>query len=454
MFYEVWSSVREHFHDEEMGGIDWDVVRTRYEPLLPRLGCRRDLTDLLQEMCGELGSSHMDVSHPPTQDKEAQMLAGDCRGSLGFLGADAAWDAICGGYKVQQLVRGDVWSQKGGGPLARARIPEGARLMAINRMRLGLGVGPEQLLTNAADRDVFLTFGTAGKEVVGPKSKGNQKKRKKQNAKSLPPAPPTLCLRTVRVHCASLEVERLARYRDWVDGQTELVHARSGGRVGYVHVPSCEPDGFAHFYRFFLTECLHEALILDVRGNEGGFISEMLLDRLMRSPFGVRVPRVGRGGVYTYPVHCLRSARKTVLLVDSGTCSDAEILAASFRDLGLGTIVGTRTWGGVLSVGNLDMDLVDGGRFSVPFENCFSLAEGSFALENHGLEPDIQVEIPPDWREPDSPGPDPQLQCALQEAHRLLEASALDAAAVFAQCRSLPQNRAHLRWRVDAAPAA
>ncbi|CAK0892434.1 unnamed protein product [Prorocentrum cordatum] len=407
MFHEAWRLLRDRFFDGGMCGSDWAAVRGRYAALLGRLACRDDLTDLLLEMAGELGVAR--VHHlPPLAPYRPESCA------MGLLGAEVEWDAAVAGYSVSRLVVGDPWDCGSGGALCGAApgVAEGARLLAVNRQRLTEARGLEQLLGDRENHEVFVTLvdaenadrvaahlrqGASQGEASGagkdsqPAPSKNSKKKEKKKAKKQASGVQSL-VRTVRVRCSGYEAERRARYRDWVESNRRAVSAASGGRVGYLHLPDCGPAGLAEFHRHFVVECLCEAVVVDLRGNPGGDALEELMDSLLRVPLGVIVPRRGRGQVATYPSCCMRNKQTTVLLVDGASGGEAEILAAAFKSLGRGSLVGTRTMGGVAASGDVQVPLLDGSSLSLPTERLWSLSERGREVENWGVLPDVEAE--------------------------------------------------------------
>ena len=225
---------------------------------------------------------------------------------------------------------------------------------------------------------------------------------------------------TVRVRAMHSELD--ARYRDLIATRAARVAALSGDAVGYLHVPDMERFGYGEFWRRFPRESRKGALIVDLRGNCGGHISELLLAKLAQRPLAFDVPR--RGAPSPYPSH---AAGFVVTLVDRDTGSDAELAAHAFRDAGLGPIVGTRTWGGLLTVAGGSTSLVDGGYVSFPSQNVVAFEGGALsgtrlrgpgnAVENRGVEPDVVVTASPSEHRA---GEDPQLDAATREALALL----------------------------------
>ena len=215
-----------------------------------------------------------------------------------------------------------------------------------------------------------------------------------------------------RVLVKTLADEVPARYREWVEHNRAWVHQHTNGRVGYLHLPDMMADGFAEFHRYFGAECDRDALIVDLRYNRGGHVSELLLEKVARKRIACNVSRWGRN--VPYPDES--AAGPVVALCNEHAGSDGDIFAHGFKLMGLGPLVGTRTWGGL--VGTWDTPaLLDGGRMIAPRGGFFDI-DGQWAVENDGVPPDIDVEETP---KDVIAGRDPQLERAVQEALRLLE---------------------------------
>jgi len=220
----------------------------------------------------------------------------------------------------------------------------------------------------------------------------------------------------VRVRASYSELD--ARYRDVIQNRTGRVHQLSDGNVGYLHIPDMESTGYSEFWRHYASEVRKGSLILDLRGNTGGHISELLLSKLSQRALAWDIPR--RGELQVYPSN---TPGPLVMLVDERTGSDAELMAESFRKLGLCRVVGTRTWGGLLAI-NGSGDLVDGSELSLPSQNVLLIDEVKSEnlrtnnVENKGVIPDVEIRISPDDY---SKHEDPQLDRAVVEAMELLK---------------------------------
>ena len=358
MFRETWRLQRESFWDAGMSGVDWDAVHDRYAPLAERVACRSELSDLLWELQGELGTSH------------AYELGGEYRApanqAQGFLGVD--W-TVADRWRIARILRGDPWNPHATSPCLRlgADIRIGDAVVAINGQPVG-PAGPGELLVGQAGQEVELTL---LREDVSHR---------------------------VTVRCLGSEAR--ARYRDWADENRSYVRESSAGRLGYVHVPDMLRTGYADFVRGFLTELDREGLIVDVRFNTGGHVSPLLLDRLARRRAGTEHGRWS--GTAPYPAESARGPM--AVLVNEHTGSDGEIFAHVFRALGLGALIGKRTWGGVVATWPRHV-LADG---TVTTQPEFRYHLGERPLENHGVEPDVVVDPPPHRH-----GADPQLAAAI-----------------------------------------
>ncbi|WP_018348506.1 S41 family peptidase [Longispora albida] len=371
MFREAWRLQREHFWAEDMAGIDWPGIYDRYQPLVERVTTRSELSDLLWEMQGELGTSH------------AYELGGEYRYrphyTQGFLGAD--WAERDGEYVFGRILAGDPGDPQATSPLLEPGlgIAEGDTLLAVNGQPAGGTVTPAELLVNHADGEVQLTIRSGGepREV------------------------------TVRV----LSDEQPVRYRDWVEANRALVHERSGGRLGYLHIPDMGPAGYAEFHRGFLAEYDREGLVVDVRFNGGGHVSALLAEKLTRRRIGYDFPRWG--APEPYPPESPRGPMVAITNEHAG--SDGDIFSHAFKAYRLGPLVGKRTWGGVIGIAP-SHELADGTITTQP-EFSFAFDDVGWRVENYGTDPDVDVDITPqDY----ASGIDTQLDRAVELALGLL----------------------------------
>jgi tricorn protease len=380
MFRETWRLQRESFWDAGMSGVDWNAMYERYAPLAGLVASRSELSDLLWELQGELATSH--AYEKGGEYREVPSHA------QGFLGVD--WDdteAADGSarWRIARILRGDPWSPAATSPCNRlgTDIRPGDAVVAVNGQPVG-PAGPGELLVGQAGREVELTL---LRSDAAPR----------------------------RVTVLAIDNEAPARYRDWVERNRAHVRAMSHGRLGYLHVPDMFSTGYAEFIRGFLGELDREGLVVDVRFNSGGHVSPLLLDRLSRQRTGIEHGRWT--GAAPYPVESPRGPM--VALINEHTGSDAEIFSHGFRTLGLGRLIGRRTWGGVIATWPRHL-LVDGTVTTQP-EFRYHLRDGGGMLENRGVEPDLDVDTAPRHRPHDE---DSQLAVAV--AHLLRELGETD----------------------------
>jgi tricorn protease len=376
MFHEAWRLQREHFWTEDMSGIDWDAIYAQYAPLLDRVGSRSELSDLFWELQGELNTSHAyeqggDYRHGPQYHQ-------------GFLGVDWHYDVESDRYRIARIVKGDPADSRATSPLTGPglNVSEGDAVVAVNGQRVSAKRSPQVLLVNQAGNEVQLTVEDAETKET----------------------------RVITVKALSDETP--ARYRDWVEHNRALVHEISQGRVGYVHIPDMGPSGYAEFHRSYLTEYDYPALLVDVRWNRGGHVSGLLLEKLARRRIGYDFSRWSQPE--PYPAESPRGPM--VALTNEHAGSDGDIFSHSFKLMGLGPLIGKRTWGGVIGI-NPHHKLVDGTITTQP-EAAFWFKDVGWNVENYGTDPDIEVDISPqDYAH----NVDPQLQRAIEEALHQIE---------------------------------
>jgi Uncharacterized protein related to the periplasmic component of the Tol biopolymer transport system len=374
MFREAWLLMRENFWRADMSGVDWDAVYGRYERLLDRIGTRYELSDLINEMQGELGNSH---AYEIVPDFEV-----DKPYPVGGLGAEFRWDGKC--WRVERIFVGDPANEGERSPLAAPGVDvnEGDCLLSIGGVELGPETPPEAALLNRAGDLVWIEAGRGGEAR--------------------------------RFLVKTLRDERHLIYRAWVERNRRYVHERTGGRVGYVHIPDMGPYGYSEFFKSLIAEGYREAFVVDVRFNRGGHTSGMLIQRLAARVFGAFLTRYFK----PIPYPELVMPRALVLIANEYAGSDGDIFTYDFKSLGLGPVVGTRTWGGTVGI-DTRYKLADGTIITQPKYAFWAEGVGT-GIEGYGVEPDIYVEIAPHhYRE----GVDPQLEGAVEEALRRLGGS-------------------------------
>jgi tricorn protease len=369
-YEEAGRFIRHDFWVADLAEVDWDGVLEQYRPLLDRIAGPQDFADLLWEVLGELGTSHAYVQAAADEDDQ------DDPGQ-GLLGADLERGAD-GRWTVRRVLPGESSDPRARSPLATpgAQVGPGDTLLAVDGQLLD-GTGPGPLLAGAAAKPVELTIGPA---------RGGEPRR---------------------AVVTTLKEERRLRYQDWVAGRRQRVRELSDGRVGYLHVPNMVSGGWADFHRDLHTEIVRDALVVDLRGNSGGHTSQLVIEKLARRVAGWSVPR----GLepQTYPQDARRGP--VVAVIDEFAGSDGDIVTATVKTLGLGPVVGTRTWGGVVGIDGRHR-LVDGTGITVPRYAMWLVGHG-WAVENHGVDPDVEVVPSPDDFAADR---DPQLETAVRIA--------------------------------------
>jgi tricorn protease len=370
-YAEAGRLIRHDFWVPDLAEVDWDGVLDAYRPLLDRVAGPGDFADLLWEVLGELGTSHAYVAQGPGPGDAHE------RDGIGMLGADLE-PGDGRGWTVRRILPGESSDPRARSPLAApgTQIAEGDVLLAVDGQPLD-GAGPGPMLVGAADKPVELT--------ITPAAGGEPR----------------------RAVVTTLKTERRLRYQDWVAGRRQRVRELSDGRLGYLHVPNMVSEGWADFHRDLHAEMVREGLIVDVRGNRGGHTSQLVVEKLARRVIGWDM---GRGlRPETYPVDAPRGP--VIALADEFAGSDGDIVTAAIKILGIGPVVGTRTWGGVIGIDKWHQ-LVDGTAITVPRYATWLDGFG-WDVENHGVDPDVEVVPTPDDQ---AAGRDPQLEGAVTMA--------------------------------------
>ncbi|MGW7506278.1 S41 family peptidase [Streptomyces massasporeus] len=399
-YEEAGRLIRAYFWEPNMCGIDWDGVLAQYRPLVERVASPDEFADLLREVLGELGTSHAYVTAarrnegPPHYQRRQ-----------GLLGANFVRRG--GGWAVKRILLGDSSDSKARSPLAGTGIREGAVLTHVDGRPVDPDAGPYPLLAGAGGTTVELTFDPA----EGP-AKISAEGLVESSAEGSAEGPVEGGGPPRRVAVVPLVDERPLRYQDWVAKRRAVVRELSGGRCGYLHIPDMGGSGWAQFNRDLRMEASRPALIVDVRGNAGGHISELVIETLSRTILGWDLTRDAQ------PVSYTSNAPRgpVVALADEATSSDGDMITAAFKLLKLGPVVGQRTWGGVVGMTGRH-ELGDGTVITVPMNAAWFDAYG-WSVENKGVAPDIDVlRTPLDWAE----GRHAQLTDAVELALGLLE---------------------------------
>src|SRR2546423_3820658 len=383
IYFECWRQMRDFFYSPTMNGIDWKAMRDKYAALLPFVNHRNDLTYILGELISELNNGHAYVGGGERPDTP--------RIKLGLLGAEFSRDPATRAYRIDRILPGENWDKHTRSPLTDVgvNVKAGDYILAINNT-------PVSSLPNLYDA----LIGTAGKQVI-----------LRVNSK-----PTDAGAHDVTVVPADDEAPLY--YIDWVQKNIDYVNKKTGGEVGYLHIPDMSQAGLNEFTKLYFPQIRKHALIVDVRGNGGGFVSPLVIERLRRAFLMVGIAR--NGMPQPDPAHAFMGPMTT--LINEFSASDGDIFPFRFKTLGLGQLIGKRTWGGVVGIRD-SLPLVDGGQFFKPEFALYSKDGKEWIIEGHGVDPDIIVDNDPgkEFR-----GEDQQLDRAIQEIQEELKTKRYD----------------------------
>jgi tricorn protease len=367
MYHETWRIQRDFLYDPHTHGLNIPKIEAKYKPYLDALASRSEFSYLSTEMLGEVTIGHMFIRGPYQPDHEAK---------TGLLGAD--YKVENGRYRIAKILGGQNWTPGLASPLTLpgVSVKEGDYLLAVNGHDL------------KAEDNLYQFFdGTAGKQTVlhvGANADGT-------DARDVTVVP--------------ISDEDGLRNLDWIEGNRKKVNELSGGKVAYVYMPNTGGSGYTNFNRYFYAQLDKQALVLDERYNEGGFIADYVIDTLKRVPLSGAIERDGK------PVHDPVGAifGPKVMLINQNSGSGGDAMPWYFKKAGIGKLVGTRTWGGLVGIGGYPT-LIDGGGVNAPRYAIYGL-NGEWEVENHGVAPDVKVEdLPKDV----AAGHDRQLETGVQ----------------------------------------
>jgi tricorn protease len=380
IFGEVWRRYRDFFYVANLHGYDWEALRQKYLPQVKEVGHRSDLNYVIGEMISELNVSHAYVEGGDFQIPPRPRVA--------LPGARFELDRAAGRYRIAHIYRGHNEEERYRSPLTGIGmdVHVGDYVLAVDGQELKPNEDPYKLLRHKADRTVELTVNSK------PSLEGARK---------------------VTYKPVTSEADLL--YLDWVTANREKVDKMTNGRVGYLHIPDMGADGIREFIKYFYAQVKKEGLVVDVRSNGGGFVSQMIIERLNRKLLGTGFSRTNED-TETYPDTVFHG--HLVCLLNETSASDGDIFPYMFRKAGLGPLIGKRSWGGVVGITSRG-PLVDGGTIFVPeFGNANE--KGEWDIEGHGVDPDIVVE-----NDPKSviAGRDPQLERGVEDVMKRIQAS-------------------------------
>jgi tricorn protease len=380
MFDEVWRRYRDFFYVPNMHGYDWDALHAQYRPLVDYVAHRSDLNYVLGEMVAELSVGHAYISGGDVEMPKRPLD--------GMPGANIELDAAAGRYRITKIYRGQNEEETYRSPLTEVGVDvkEGEYLLAIDGQELSAKENPYELLRNKGNRAVQWTVNAA------PSMSG---------------------ARTITYRPIASETNLI--YLDWVTHNREYVDQATGGKVGYIHIPDMGADGIREFIKYYYPQIRKQGMIVDVRGNGGGNVSQMIIERLRRELLGTEYSRTDQF-TGTYPGDVLYGPK--VCLINETSASDGDIFPYMFKQAGLGPLIGKRTWGGVVGISGHG-PLLDGGEVFVPEFATASVA-GQYVIEGHGVDPDIVVENDPAAV---MAGHDAQLDRGIAEVMKALQAN-------------------------------
>ena len=374
IFEDAWRFSRDYFYDENMHGVDWDAMKERYQRMLNDAVTREDVNYVIGELIAELNASHTYRGGGDVEDATNT--------SVGLLGVD--WELVNGSYRIANIIDGGPWDSEVRSPL--------------NRPGLDVEVGDYILSVNGtpihAESDPYAAFqGLAGKTVE----------------LLINETPDMDGARSILVE--TLPSETRLRHLAWIESNRKRVEEATDGRVGYIYVRSTGVDGQNELYRQFMGQYHKEALIIDERFNSGGQIPDRFIELLNRPELAYWAVRDGEEIKWPPISHF----GPKVMLINGWSGSGGDAFPAYFKETGLGPLIGTRTWGGLIGISG-SPNLVDGGTVTVPTFRMY-YPDGEWFPEGHGVEPDIYVEDDPTQL---ARGVDPQLERAIEETLRLM----------------------------------
>jgi len=355
IFHESWRQMREFFYAPNMHGLDWVAVRHKYLPLLAHVNHRNDLTYILGEMMGELNVGHAYVGGGDRPKPK--------RIKTGLLGAELQRDAASKYYRITKILRGQNWDKTLRSPLTAIGVDarEGDFIVAIDGKPTNAMDNIYDALINKVDKQVTLMLNST------PSMKGSRK-----------------------VVVKPIADESQLYYYNWVQENIKKVNDATDGKVGYVHIPDMGRHGLNEFVKHFYPQIRKKALIVDVRGNGGGNVSPMIIERLRREIAMITIAR----NTTPSPNPDALIYGPMVCLADEFSASDGDIFTYRFKKHKLGKVIGKRTWGGVVGIRG-PLPLLDGGTLYKPEFSRYDVEGQEWIMEGFGVEPDIYVDNDP-----------------------------------------------------------
>ena len=374
IFMDAWRLQRDYFYDPNMHGVDWDAIGKRYGDLVDEAATRWDVNYLIGEMIAELNASHTYEGGGDTERAQ--------RKSVGYLGVN--WEAANGYYRIAEIIKGAPWNAEAVSPLARpgVKVNEGDYVLAVNGKQLTTDTEPYAAFEGLSNKTVELTVNDE------PSLEGSRK-----------------------VVVKTMSSESRLRHLAWIEAKRKAVEEGTDGKVGYIYVRSTGIDGQNELVRQFNGQWDKEGLIIDERFNSGGQIPDRFIELLNRQPLAYWAVRHGQN--WQWPPTANFGPK--VMLINGWSGSGGDAFPDYFRKVGLGPLIGTRTWGGLIGISGVPY-LIDGGIVTVPTFRMYN-PDGTWFAEGHGVDPDIEV---PEDHTQLARGVDNQLQRAIEEINQAL----------------------------------
>ncbi len=382
IYNECWRQMRDFFYDPGMHGVDWKKMHDKYSVLLPYINHRADLTYVIGELIGELsvGHSYVGGGDLPVVKKI----------NTGLLGAKISKDKS-GYFKIDSILKGENWSTKERSPLTEVGVDvkEGEYIIAVDGNSTKDSKDIYELLLNTAGKQVELTVNST------PSETGSRK-----------------------IIVVPINDESDLYYFNWVQNNIKKVNDATNGQVGYIHIPDMDVEGLNEFVKHFYPQMNKKAIIIDDRGNGGGNVSPMIIDRLFRE---IALMKVSRNTTPTKsPEEAIIGPK--VCLIDNYSASDGDLFPYRFKKLGIGKLIGKRTWGGVVGIRS-SLPTIDGGFLMKPEFAHYSSEGKGWIIEGHGVDPDIEVDNDP---AKEYAGTDEQLNMAIKTILEEMKTMKLD----------------------------
>lgn len=373
IFTDVWRLQRDFFYDKNMHGVDWNAMKKQYGDLIDNAVTRGDVNFIIGELISELNASH---TYRGGGDDETPLQR-----QVGYLGVD--WELDNGAYKIKRIINGAVWDTEVRSPLLASgiKVKEGNYVLAVNGVTIDVTKDPWSAFEGLAEKTIELTI---------------------NDKPSLDGA--------WNIIVKTMSDETRLRNLEWIESNRKRVDDATGGKIGYVYVPSTGIDGQDELVRQFTAQFTKEGMIIDERFNNGGQIPDRFVELLNRKPLAFFAVRDGKN--WQWPP--VANFGPKVMLINGWSGSGGDAFPDFFRKSGIGPLIGTRTWGGLIGISGAPA-LIDGGNVTVPTFRQYN-PDGTWFKEGHGVDPDIEVLEDPTTL---SKGVDVQLEKAIEEVMRL-----------------------------------